>query len=317
MKETLSNANFPRDGEGRVYHISVKRGEVANRILTVGDHVRAKAIAALLDSEEEAGHPTFTKLSQRGFLTITGRYKGVPVTIMAIGMGNCMMDFFVRETRAVTSGPIAIIRFGSCGSLTERGPPGAVVVPRGGYCIRRNIDYFAAKPVNRELNEPYLVSGVFNADPAITEILEKTIMDAIAPLEAEHSEIGPVLTGGLNADGCSFYSAQGRQDPTFRDENEQVIKKALAIHPDTDSLEMETSMLFHLAACAQDPEQPILAAGCMQVFADRVNNGFIKPEVVKLLEPTVGKGVLEALIRVELENTLDEKGTVWERAPKI
>ena len=25
----LSNANFPRDGEGRVYHLSVKRGEGA------------------------------------------------------------------------------------------------------------------------------------------------------------------------------------------------------------------------------------------------------------------------------------------------
>ncbi|KAG0164764.1 hypothetical protein DFQ28_007705 [Apophysomyces sp. BC1034] len=316
MKDTLSNANFPRDAEGRVYHISVKAGEVANRILTVGDHVRAKAIAALLDSEDEAGHPTFTKQSQRGFLTITGRYKGVPVTIMAIGMGNCMMDFFVRETRAVTSGPIAIIRFGSCGSLTERAPPGAVVVPRGGYCIRRNIDYFAEKPVNKEPQEPYLVSGVFNADPAITEVLEKSISEALAPLEAEHQGIGPVLTGGLNADGCSFYSAQGRQDPTFRDENEQVIKKALAIHPDTDSLEMETSMLFHLAACTQGPEQQIRTAGCMQVFADRVNNGFISPDIVKLLEPAVGKGVLEALIRVELDNDVDEKGTVWERVTK-
>ena len=84
MKETISNANFPRDAEGRVYHISVKHGDVANRVLTVGDHVRARRIAKLLDSEEECGHPIFEKSSQRGFLTITGRYKGVPVTIMAM-----------------------------------------------------------------------------------------------------------------------------------------------------------------------------------------------------------------------------------------
>lgn len=84
MKETLTNANFPRDPEGRVYHINVKHGQVANRILTVGDHVRAKAIAKWLDSEAEAGHPTFVHISQRGFLTITGRYKGVPVSIMAM-----------------------------------------------------------------------------------------------------------------------------------------------------------------------------------------------------------------------------------------
>lgn len=84
MKETLKNANFPRDAEGRVYHIGVKQGQVANRILTVGDHVRARAIAQCLDSEAEAGHPVFVNVSQRNFLTITGRYKGVPVSIMAM-----------------------------------------------------------------------------------------------------------------------------------------------------------------------------------------------------------------------------------------
>jgi uridine phosphorylase len=84
MKETISNANFPRDEEGRVYHIGVKLGDIANRILTVGDHVRARKIAAYLDTEEETGHPIFENSSQRGFLTITGRYKGVPVSIMAM-----------------------------------------------------------------------------------------------------------------------------------------------------------------------------------------------------------------------------------------
>lgn len=84
MKESISNANFPKDSEDRVYHVSVKLGDVANRVLTVGDHVRARRIAKLLDSEEKSGHPIFEKHSQRGFLTITGRYKGVPVSIMAM-----------------------------------------------------------------------------------------------------------------------------------------------------------------------------------------------------------------------------------------
>jgi uridine phosphorylase len=84
MKEVIVGANFPRDSEGKVYHMSVRLGEVANRILTVGDHVRARRIAKHLDSEEESGHPLFEQSSQRGFLTITGRYKGVPVSIIAM-----------------------------------------------------------------------------------------------------------------------------------------------------------------------------------------------------------------------------------------
>lgn len=229
---------------------------------------------------------------------------------MYSGMGNPMMDFFVRETRAVVSGTMAIIRFGSCGSLTERAPPGAVIVPRAGYCIRRNIDYFCERPINQDLkNTPYLISGIFPADLDMTERLAQAMADTLAPLEGK--DIGPVLTGGLNADGCSFYSSQGRQDPNFWDDNQQLIKQALATHPDTDSLEMETSMLFHLAACGK----AIRAAGCMQVFADRVGNNFIRPEVVAVLEPAAGKAALETLIHTKLDDEMDEVGTVWERQP--
>ncbi|KAI8379547.1 nucleoside phosphorylase domain-containing protein [Radiomyces spectabilis] len=312
MKETLTNANFPRDAQGRVYHLSLKEGEVANRILTVGDHVRARAIARHLDTEEECGHKIFENVSQRGFTTITGRYKGVPVTILAIGMGNPMMDFFVREVRAVTKGPIAIIRFGSCGSLNVNAPPGSVVVPYGGYCIRRNLDYFAEEKVTPQLDKPYLISGVFKADAEMTATLERTMKEALAPVTAKNDMVGPVVAGGLNADGCSFYSSQGRLDPTFWDDNEEVIQDALSVHPTTNSLEMETSMLFHLAHCVKDTDRPIRAAGCMQVFADRVNNGFISPDVVGLLEPVAGRAVLEALIQTKIEE-VDEKGTVWER----
>ncbi|KAI7862324.1 nucleoside phosphorylase domain-containing protein [Spinellus fusiger] len=319
MKETLHNANFPQDTEGHVYHLGVKQGQVANRILTVGDSVRAKAIAQLLDTEEQSGHPTFIRLSQRGFLTITGRYKGVPVTIMAIGMGNCMMDFFVRETRAVTRGPMAILRFGSCGSVAAQAPPGSVIVPKAGYCIRRNLNYFSSMPppatraeTRAENEKPYTISGLFAADKELTHLLETALQTTVAPLG-----LGAIVTGGLNADGCSFYSSQGRLDPLFWDDNETVIADALAMYPTTDSLEMETSMLFHLAACARDPKRPIRAAGCMQVFADRVTNQFIEPHVVAVLEPAVGKAVLDVLVQVSLDVTepLEEAGTVWERRP--
>ncbi|CEG83839.1 hypothetical protein RMATCC62417_17708 [Rhizopus microsporus] len=310
MKEVIVGANFPRDAEGRVYHIGVKQGDVANRILTVGDHVRAKRIAQLLDSEEEAGHPVFEKLSQRGFLTITGRYKGVPVSIIAIGMGNSMMDFFVREARASTEGTLAIVRFGSCGSLSHLAPAGAVVIPKAGFCIRRNLDYFAKEPLYPELKDkPYLFSGTFPADEEMTQLLSKQIEDALAPIEKDGLLVGPVLSNGLNADGCSFYASQGRTDINFWDDNEGVLQEILSVYPETHSIEMETSMLFHLANCAS---KPIRAAGCMQVFADRIANNFIRPEIVAVLEPAVGKACLEALIKVQIEDEMDPVGTVWE-----
>ncbi|KAI9263740.1 nucleoside phosphorylase domain-containing protein [Sporodiniella umbellata] len=310
MKEVIEGANFPRDAEGKVYHMSVKTGEVANRILTVGDHVRARRIAKFLDSEEASGHPVFEKSSQRGFLTITGRYKGVPVSIIAIGMGTSMMDFFVRETRASTEGTIAIIRFGSCGSLSASAPTGAVIIPKAGFCIRRNMDYFAEAPIYPELKDkPYLFSGTFAADKDMTDLLATHIEKALDPIQKDGLLVGPVLTGGLNADGCSFYSAQGRTDANFWDDNEGVLQETIQTYPETHSIEMETSVLFHLAKCARNP---VRAAGCMQVFADRLGNKFIRPEVVAALEPAVGQACLDALIQVKLDDEIDVAGTVWE-----
>jgi uridine phosphorylase len=227
-------------------------------------------------------------------------------------MGNCMMDFFVRETRAVTTGTLAIIRFGSCGSLSTNAPPGTVVVPRGGYCIRKNLNYFVKEEnrLDKGPVEPYLISGVFDADKEISRILAQELEEAMKPITGKNG-VGGVIADGLNADGCSFYSSQGRKDPAFWDDNDNVIPQALEAHPDTVSLEMETSMLFHLAECAREPN-PIKAAGCMQVFADRVSNGFIHPETVAILEPTVGKAVLETLIKVQVDNEMSEEGSVWE-----
>lgn len=80
----MSNANCPMDASGATYHLGLKSGEVANRIVTCGDVARLRRFAQLLDPK-----PTpFELVSARGFTTVTGRYHDVPVSIIAIGMGE-------------------------------------------------------------------------------------------------------------------------------------------------------------------------------------------------------------------------------------
>ena len=88
----------PFDSEGRTMHVNVKVGDVAARILSVGDSGRAERIALLLEPPvgEALVHVTH---STRGFTTYTGRFRGKPLTIVATGMGTAMMDFAVRECR--------------------------------------------------------------------------------------------------------------------------------------------------------------------------------------------------------------------------
>ena len=113
---------------------------MANRIITVGAVSRLEKIAQFLDE----GSIRFKHTSPRGFTTVTGTYNQVPVSIVAIGMGISMMDFFVRETRNILDGPLSIIRFGTCGGLSKDAPAGSVVVASlGSAYICRNHDGFA------------------------------------------------------------------------------------------------------------------------------------------------------------------------------
>lgn len=77
--------------------------------VTVGSPSRAETIASHLDATPKP----FRLSSERGFITITGRYRGVPVSIVSIGMGSPNMDFFVREVRESLAGDMAVIRYGS------------------------------------------------------------------------------------------------------------------------------------------------------------------------------------------------------------
>ncbi|KAF9582582.1 hypothetical protein BGW38_011010 [Lunasporangiospora selenospora] len=319
---SMTNANFPMDAEGRTYHVGVKRGELANRILTVGDPARAIVLSRWLDGVDVINTPPktvpsnlFSFASHRGFLTITGRYKGVPVSIVAIGMGISMMDFFVRECRAVVDGPMIMIRFGSCGSLSDA-TVGDICVPHGSYLVQRNYNYFSADN-DRDSAKPYHLSKIDEADPEITATLVKNMS---AHLGKEH------VWSGVNATADSFYSSQGRQDMNFEDVNQDLFDELVKHDASTSTLEMETFMLYHLAKSSttaplkrKDEAQvsSIKAGACMMVFAQRKSNAFITKDDVARVEPLAGRAVFDSLVEVSLGDEADlheVAGSVWEKS---
>ncbi len=274
------DANFPKDGEGRVYHLGLKKGEIANRILVVGDPDRAKLIVQLLDDPENV----FTHASNRGFSTYTGTKHGVPVTIMAIGMGLPMMDFAVREIRAITEGPISIIRLGSCGTPHDDIVIGSLVVSSESCCITTNYDTY------HQNERPECVFKYFNFTSHI-----KPDAALHQKLVAELTKKGtfPVIEAP-DATADSFYGSQGRLDSQFDDRNAGLIDALMNLHPHTGSLQMETYHLFHLAKIGQGP---ISAAACAIVLAQRKSDGFLPNDRKHELEILSGDACLEALVK--------------------
>ncbi|OAV99255.1 hypothetical protein PTTG_25327 [Puccinia triticina 1-1 BBBD Race 1] len=328
MKETILDANFPFTADRRTYHVGLRHGEVANRIITVGDHERARRIAKFLDQTPKV----FEFTSQRGFTTFTGCYSGVPVSIMAIGMGFPMMDFFVREVRAVVTGDLIIIRLGSCGTLVPEIPVGRVVVCTSSLAISTNYDCFQPSDEKMEKDQsspggsmckPYNTTRPIGCDQklhdALTENLEKTV------------DKGLLLSGAVNSSADTFYAGQGRLDSNFMDHNQDLLDSLSKCKPSPVTLEMETTHLFHLASINQhksnkpaekpksDPSSFSQGKGRIRVaaahitFAGRISGDFIQPKDVEKLEFQAGKGCLETLINEKIDpvNLHPVEDSVW------
>lgn len=297
-----NNTEFPLDAEGRVYHIGAKHGEIANRILLVGDPLRAELIAtSCLDKTEK---PVFFRTSTRGFTWYTGLYRGVPVTIMAIGMGLSMMDFAVREMRALVDGDMVIIRLGTAGSPHRDCHPGTMVVSSETVRIEQNLastDY-SNPSAPRSWKDAYMISKPAPADAGLTASL------------IEHLKtFAPTAKGvvqGVSASAESFYSSQGRVDPNFHDHNEELVDGVLSVHPDLICFEMETHQLFHLAkTCAK----PVFASGCAVVLMQRKKHEILDHDTKVTLEKEGGRAILETLVdhAIESSHLTDDPSCVW------
>ena len=221
-----SDVNFPKDDEGRVHHLSVKEGDVANRVVSVGDPTRALALAALFDDSPEE---TLRVDSHRpgAFTTFTGRFNGVSVSVVATGMGTPNMDFIVRETRGVVEGPMAIVRFGSCGIVQAATAPGSIcVATEGSISVTRNFDNFledspasgaGGAAAGYNLSQPVVAHG------GLSSLLTSSLTDALGPER---------VVGGMNATCDSFYGSQGRIGTHFDDRNDDIVEVLNAARPE-------------------------------------------------------------------------------------
>lgn len=82
------------------------------------------------------------------------------------------MDFVVREARAVVSGPMAIVRFGTCGGLQADVAPGSVVVSgKGSVAVVRDPDaFFDDADASARC---YRVSRVVPADASLSDAVRR------------------------------------------------------------------------------------------------------------------------------------------------
>ena len=235
--DTLSSADAPRSG-GRLYHIALERGELAEYILLVGDPGRVAKVAARWDGVE-------LERSNREITTATGTYRGMRLSCMSTGMGPDNVEIVLAEATEITDAP-TFVRIGSSGALQPEIALGDLVISLGAVRLENTTDFY-----------------VHPGFPAIAH------RDVVRALETACRQLGFTYHVGLTATASGFYAPQGRAMRTlpvrYPELAEELRRQRVA------NLEMESSALFVLAHLAGLRSGTVCAA-----YAQRVDGSLIE-----------------------------------------
>lgn len=264
-KKTFKSAEIVSTSDGRQYHIGLAPGDAAPNILLCGDPLRAHRVAKYFDKRREP-------IACREYVTITGEYKGMPMTVMATGMGPDNTEIAFIELSQIVDHP-TFIRIGSSGALKKGIELGDLVISTGGVRLENTSTAFVV--------EGYPAVGNY-------EVLLALIEAAGQRKFSFHV--------GLTATAPGFYGAQARKVPGFPPRDPDLPAKLDSMN--VCNLEMETSCLFTLASLSGARAGAVCA-----IFASRHNNEFIDSETKDLAE----KRCLETgLLAFEILAKLDD-----------
>ena len=101
------------------HHIDLLPGDVGETVFLPGDVHRAKFIADLFDEAELVAH-------KRQYITYTGTYKGVRMSVTSTGIGCPALAIAVEELIHV--GAKNFLRIGTCGALQEYVKLGDIII---------------------------------------------------------------------------------------------------------------------------------------------------------------------------------------------
>lgn len=201
-------------------HNSAEIGDIAERVLLPGDPVRAKVIAENFLTDVKKYNEI------RNMYGFTGKYKNIPVTIQATGMGIPSFSIYVHELIHVF-GAKKLIRVGTCGGMHEDLKLRDVVIAQG------------------VSTDSSIVKQTFGGAINFSLLADYNLLSC-AVEQAKKLNV-PVKVGNIFCTDY-FYNDYSKSDGIFSSENltldEKMIRHGIL------AVEMESAALYMLAAAA-------------------------------------------------------------------
>ena len=202
-------------------HNAAEIGDIAERVLLPGDPLRAKFIAENFLTDVKQYN------SIRNIFGFTGKYKGVPVSVQATGIGIPSFSVYVHELIHVY-GAKKLIRTGTCGGMHDSLKLRDVLIAQGSSTDSSIVHQTFGGAINFSLLADF-------------DLLSKAVGNA------KKLNI-PVKVGNVICTD-TFYNDYSDKNGTFTSNgltlDEKMIRYGIL------AVEMESAALYLLAAAAQ------------------------------------------------------------------
>lgn len=266
---TLPDSELILNDNGSVYHLKLKPGDLAEKIITVGDPARVDKVAKHFDK-------ILLENQAREFKTITGEIGGSTLSVISTGIGTDNIDIVLneidalfnidlvsRETKSETKS-LKLMRLGTSGSIQEDVPVDSLVISKMATGLEGLMLFYE----QTESDEESAMSAAI--DKAIGQTLKSctTVADKVL-VKHFSNDFTPVNT--ITATG--FYAPQGRTlrlQPSINNLI-QKISSARCNHEKIHNLEMETAGIYGLSKLLGHQAISISA-----ILANRIDNSFSK-----------------------------------------
>ena len=250
----------------KLYHLGIKKSDLAENIFIVGDPARAIRVSQEFDQID-------CEISNREYLTFTGSYRGIPVSVIGTGIGTDNVEIAIVEAyiahefdlksaeKLQNCSPLTIIRLGTSGGVQPDVTPGSLAISSyalgldstGIYYeqsaedkIVKKIETEASKILNSAIDKKFRFKGKITpyASKASSEVTMALINQAAA--HSVEFETGiTVSSPGFYGPSSRYIEGLNNTLPDIKGSLSSLNIDGLKVH----NMEMESSLFFHL--CSQ------------------------------------------------------------------
>ena len=250
----------------RLYHLGIRKGDLADNVFIVGDPARAVRVSQEFDTIDR-------EISNREYLTFTGTYKGIDVSVIGTGIGTDNVEIALVEayiahefdlkssTRNSGCTPMTFIRLGTSGGVQPDIKPGTLAIASYALGLDSTGVYYEQAPEDGIIEkiessaEKILTGAAANTSRFKGKIIpyaSKASPEVTKALANQAKKAGSSFGVGITVSSPGFYGPSSRYIDGLKNTVPDIKGSLSKLNIDglkVLNMEMESSLLFHL--CSQ------------------------------------------------------------------